>query len=146
MKFDLEKAEKHIQDLAKEHEITIAYKRSRRWSVSITDRYVAIRPIKSIVTYIDTLFAMGHILGKWRSKPRLYQTAGAWIWTRENALFWSSRAEEQMERNLLRFWAWAIRHKTAVLPPDDHAYWNLLSPETRKNFKQMLKVKEVMEA
>jgi len=109
------------------------------------DKYVRIRPVKSVVTYTDTLFALGYIFGEWRSKPRLFQVAGAWKWAKENAMFWTPRMNQIMEKNLLNFWGWQVRHKTAVLPPEDHGFWDLLSDQTIDDFKKLLKVKEVME-
>lgn len=150
MKFDLEKAKKHIQGLVKEHKIKLHHHKSRSWRIGRVpgrkDWHVTIRPVKSVYTYTDALFALGHVLGQWRSKPRLFQVAGAWKWAKENAAFWTPRMTHIMEKNLLNFWGWQVRHKTAVLPPPDHEFWKLLSPETTQAFKEYLDVKEVMEA
>lgn len=146
MKFDLDKAKSHIDRLAKQHKLRVIYRNQRRWEIEPRRRIIKIRPIKTSATYVDALFAIGHLLGPWRSKPRLFRVAGAWKWAKENAAFWTPHMTKIMEGNLLSFWAWQNQHKTAALPPSDHVFWDLLSDEVKTSFEQYLKVKEVMDA
>lgn len=128
-----EQMARHIECLAKEYSITIiSHSRGgRAWRVT---RKVAIRPVKSEITYAVALHEIGHCLGKDQRKGRLCAEAGAWLWAKENAdpKLWGKRATEEMKKSLGGYLKWAqSKHDRNVknaprIPDKGHYFWELL--------------------
>lgn len=106
-----EKLAAHIKSICAANNILVTVHSSggRAWTKS---RKIAVRPVKSFITYAIALHEIGHILGK-RSGCRLERERQAWDWAKTNALMWTSVMEKAMVSRLQRYLAWAKRHKTA---------------------------------
>jgi hypothetical protein len=130
----------HVAAVCKENRIVIGShsRGGRAWRVprgAPTDHRgrINIRPVKSAVTYAVALHEIGHVLGKWQSRPRLESEAGAWLWARENARCWTPRMDATMRKAMDSYLAWARarqdrKHGRPVLPPSHHAFWLLINP------------------
>ncbi|MEN3974457.1 hypothetical protein [Emcibacter sp. SYSU 3D8] len=124
----------HVAAICRDENIRVL-PHSRGGRASRTHRIIAIRPVKSAITYAVALHELGHVLGPWQSQPRLYAEAGAWKWAREVAGIWTPTMDVKMSRSLHSYVLWAERRAPRVkLPEDDHEFWILLGtpPEPRK--------------
>jgi hypothetical protein len=122
----------HVAAVCKEHGIEIG-SHSRGGRAWRRGRHIAIRPVKSAVTYAVALHEIGHVLGKWQSRPRLESETGAWLWARENAICWLPRMDATMRKAMDSYLAWARArqgrtHGRPVLPPSHHTFWLLINP------------------
>lgn len=115
----------HVRELCEDLRITVVPHASggRAWRRT---RKIAVRPVKTSITYADALHEIGHVVGPWQSQPRLASEAGAWKWAMENAKAWTDAMERTMVRCLGSYLAWQKRHATAVLPPEGHPAWEIL--------------------
>jgi hypothetical protein len=120
-----EQMREHVAAICREHGIRVL-PHSRGGRASKTHRIIAIRPVKSAVTYAVALHELGHVLGPWQSLPRLYAEAGAWKWAREAAGIWTPAMEDKMSRSLHSYVLWAERRANVRLPEPDHDFWMLL--------------------
>ena len=123
----------HIDELCTDHGITVgAHSRGgRAWK---RGKRIDIKPVKTGITYAVALHELGHILGPWQSKPRLYSEAGAWVWAKDNAKEWTPQMEAKMAKCLHSYFAWATnrQHRTSGrprFPERDHAFWELSGAE-----------------
>lgn len=111
----------HVREIAAEERIEIVPHSSggRAWR---RIRRVAIRPVKSAVTYAVGLHELGHVLGPWQSRRRLSAEVGAWVWAEENALVWTPRMAEVARdalRNYLRYAAGTSRRRSGFWAAPD---------------------------
>lgn len=105
--FDLDAAASHIASFAESHDIEIvshssggrAYRRKKR---------IAIRQVKSPVTYAIALHELGHVLGH-QCGRRIDKELQAWQWARANALVWVRRMEDAKRDALRSYVGWAER-------------------------------------
>ena len=124
----------HIAAICRDEGIRVL-PHSRGGRASKSHKVIAIRPVKSAITYAVALHELGHVLGPWQSQARLYAEAGAWKWAREVAGIWTPSMEQKMSRSLHSYVLWAERRAPRIkLPEDDHEFWMLLGvpPEPRK--------------
>jgi hypothetical protein len=124
----------HVAAICKDEGIRVL-PHSRGGRASKEARIIAIRPVKSAITYAVALHELGHVLGPWQSQPRLYAEAGAWKWAKEVAGVWTPSMEAKMSKSLHSYVLWAERRAPRVkLPEDGHEFWMLLGvpPEPRK--------------
>ena len=124
----------HVATICRDEGIRVL-PHSRGGRASKDHRIIAIRPVKSAITYAVALHELGHVLGPWQSLPRLYAEAGAWKWAKEVAGIWTPVMEEKMSRSLHSYVLWAERRAPRIkLPEDGHEFWMLLGtpPEPRK--------------
>ncbi len=129
-----EEMAQHVAAICRDEGIRVL-SHSRGGRASKTHKVIAIRPVKSAITYAVALHELGHVLGPWQSQPRLYAEAGAWKWAREVAGIWTPSMEDKMSRSLHSYVLWAERRAPRIkLPEDDHEFWMLLGvpPEPRK--------------
>lgn len=98
-------------------EITKHSRGGRSWR---KPRRIAIRPVKSAVTYAIALHEIGHIMGKRQSGVRLDAEVGAWEWAMANALQWDDTMNATMKRCLRSYLRWAASSKQAKRPATDH--------------------------
>lgn len=120
----------HIEDLCAGHDIKMGG-HSRGGNASRRGRIINIRPVKSAITYAVALHEIGHIVGPWQSKPRLYKEAGAWKWAIENALVWTPPMQKTMIRSLQSYLDWQRRRSKYVrLPEPEHEFWRLIGSES----------------
>lgn len=116
----------HIDVLCARNSIQIG-RHSRGGNASRRGRFINIRPVKSAITYVVALHEIGHILGPWQSRQRLYKEAGAWKWANENALVWTPVMQKTMVRSLTSYLLWQRRRSKFVrLPEADHEFWQLI--------------------
>lgn len=110
---------KHIERVCKIEDIeVISHSRGgRAWRKS---RRIAIRPVKTAITYAVALHEIGHILGPRQSGTRLDKEVGAWEWAKANAIEWSEPMDATMRRLLRTYIAWSERSKQAKRPTPDH--------------------------
>lgn len=96
-------------------------------------RTIAIRPVRSARTYAVALHEIGHVVGPWQSRQRLYAEAGAWFWAREHALEWSEQVSKTCARCLQSYLDHArAKHARGVrnapkIPEEGHPFWALLA-------------------
>jgi len=125
----------HIYDICEGHDITVVDGSSYNARAWKKNREIRIRPVKTSNTYAVALHEIGHILGKWQSKPRLIAEAGAWLWARQHALEWNDQMESKLRKSLTSYLKWARlrqhRKRPPVIPtPTSHPqfwqvfYWN----------------------
>jgi hypothetical protein len=98
-------------------EVTTHSRGGRAWR---KQRRIAIRPVKTDITYAIALHEIGHILGPRQSGARLDKEVGAWEWARANAVVWTDAMQRQMEKRLCSYLRWADRSKQAKRPAPDH--------------------------
>lgn len=127
---------RHVAAICRDEDIRVL-SHSRGGRASKSHKIIAIRPVKSAITYAVALHELGHVLGPWQSQPRLYAEAGAWKWAKEVAGVWTPSMEEKMSRSLHSYVLWAERRAPRIkLPEDDHEFWVLRGmppePRTRK--------------
>ena len=109
----------HIARICKIEDITvISHSRGGRGWKKI--RRVAIRPVKSEITYAIALHEIGHVIGPRQSGNRLDQEVGAWEYAIANALVWTPTMTAKMIQCLVSYLRWAERHKQMKVPPPDH--------------------------
>lgn len=91
MSLQIEKAERHLEDLAREHKITIHW-RARKWTnfeVHPGTRMVFIGRPTTPIRYLAGLHEMGHIVSLAARSARrgheLTEEAAAWDWALDNA-------------------------------------------------------------
>jgi hypothetical protein len=126
----------HVADICRDQGIRVL-PHSRGGRASRTHRIIAIRPVKSAITYAVALHELGHVLGPWQSQPRLYAEAGAWKWAKEVAGVWTPAMEDKMARSLHSYVLWAERRAPKIkLPEPEHEFWTMRgeapAPRTRK--------------
>lgn len=109
----------HIARICKIEDIAITSHSSggRAWRKS---RRIAIRPVKTAITYAVALHEIGHILGPRQSGTRLDKEVGAWEWAQANALEWTDAMEKTRSRLLQTYVRWANRSKQAKRPSAEH--------------------------
>lgn len=123
---DVRVMSEHIDYICRRNQVRVG-QHSRGGNASRRGRFINIRPIKSSVTYAVALHELGHVLGPWQSKPRLYKEAGAWKWALENALCWTPVMQKTMVRALTSYLHWQERRQKYVrLPEADHDFWRLI--------------------
>lgn len=140
-----EEMAQHVAAICRDEGIRVL-SHSRGGRASRTHKVIAIRPVKSAITYAVALHELGHVLGPWQSQPRLYAEAGAWKWAREVAGIWTPSMEDKMSRSLHSYVLWAERRAPRIkLPEDDHEFWMLLGvpPEPRKRAPAKRKVRRI---
>lgn len=84
------------------------------------DRRIAIRPVKTAITYAIAMHEIGHILGPRQLGSRLDKEVGAWEWAKANAIEWTEPMDATMRKLLRSYLAWAARSKQAKRPAPDH--------------------------
>jgi hypothetical protein len=109
----------HIARICKIEDIEVsAHSRGgRAWRKT---RRIAIRPVKSAVTYAIALHEIGHILGGRQSGSRLDKEVGAWEWAQANAIEWTDAMDATMRKALRSYLGWAARSRQAKRPADNH--------------------------
>lgn len=146
----------HVERIAARRGVeVVAATRGRAWGGRT--RRVALRPVRSVITYAEAMHELGHVLGRGRTAPRLEREANAWLWASRNAL--KGTVDHQWEgtvRRALRSYldwavsrtpAWSIEEGTLdgtyhllvntdgeppapgapALPPDGHPFWALVT-------------------
>lgn len=110
---------RHIERICKIEDIEVVSHSSggRAWRKS---RRIAIRPVKSAITYAVAMHEIGHILGPRQSGCRMDKEVGAWEWAQANAVEWTAPMDATMRRALRTYLAWAARSKQAKRPATDH--------------------------
>jgi hypothetical protein len=136
----------HIDQLAAEHDVAVTWRDSG--SNAYTDqRRIAIRPVRSEVTYAVALHELGHILaegGRGRFWMDLDAEVCAWEWALRNADTVGPRFRAAVRRGLQSHYDWmlckrdciprtlsfqaylAARNGLPSLPPSDSRFWPLL--------------------
>jgi hypothetical protein len=140
----------HVAQLVEQHDVeVVAHARGgRSWRKA---RRIAIRPVKTTVTYSTALHELGHVLGPWQTGGRLEAEAGAWRWALDNALPGTVTPVFHLDvrRSLASYARWAairngwdlthdrnglpvidvtgpVKPGAPKLPADDHPFWQLL--------------------
>ena len=105
--FDIDAAVAHIASFAASHDIEFIGHSSggRAWRRT---KRVAIRPVKSPVTYAIALHELGHVLGQ-QSGRCIDTELQAWEWARAHAVVWVRRMEDAKRDALRCYVAWAER-------------------------------------
>jgi hypothetical protein len=116
---------RHVETICRDEGIRVL-PHSRGGRASREHRIIAIRPVKSAITYAVALHELGHVLGPWQSQPRLHAEAGAWKWAKEVAHVWTPVMEEKMSRSLHTYVLWAERRRGVKMPDEGHEFWALL--------------------
>ncbi|AJF08250.1 hypothetical protein GSUB_17345 (plasmid) [Geoalkalibacter subterraneus] len=121
---NVQEMQKHIESLCDKHRIEVCSHSSggRAWRKK---RRIAIRPVKSSITYAIALHEIGHILGDHQGGTRLDKEYGAWCWAKKNAATWSHTMENAMRKRLRNYIDRARNHKTAKCP-ENHPIFSLL--------------------
>lgn len=109
----------HVAVICAENNIEVV-KHSRSGAAWRKSRRIAIRPVKTAISYAVALHEIGHILGPQQSGTRLMKECGAWLWAHDNAMTWTDAMEKAMQKRLRSYVAWAQRHKTAAKPDCNH--------------------------
>jgi hypothetical protein len=120
----------HVAELADGLGVTIG-PQSKGGRAFPRERHIAIRPVRSSVTYAIGLHELGHIAtGK---TYRLAWEGLAWQWAIDQAReeYWTMAAHKAMVRSLQSYYHWAEwKHSRNVanaprLPPVGHPFWTL---------------------
>lgn len=118
----------HVVALCVQHEIEIR-RHSRGGRACALDRWVAIRPVRSVVTYAVALHEIGHVIGRGRSKPRLEAEGNALPGTV------NERCARVAQRSCMSYLRWAERTKdrqcAPKIPERSHIFWCLVAGWTR---------------
>jgi hypothetical protein len=116
----------HVLHVATAHGVVVRSHSSggRAWRLT---RKVAIRPVRSSLTYAVALHELGHVLGA-RGRTRLDDEVQAWQWARENAQYWDDRMERERCRSLRGYVRWAQRRQRSdrhgrVFITPEHPVW-----------------------
>lgn len=126
----------HVESLCLKHKISIDSHSSGGRACKRL-RQIAIRPVKSEITYAIALHEIGHVVGPMQSQPRLFSEAGAWAWAKDNAGVWTPRMVAKCAESLDSYAEWAFeKHRrkvrnAPVVPPANHVFWELCSVEWR---------------
>lgn len=109
----------HIARICKIEDIEIASHSSggRAWR---RKRKIAIRPVKTAITYAVALHEIGHILGPRQSGTRLDQEVGAWEWAEQNAIEWTHAMAEKRAKCLRSYLKWSEQSRRAKRADDAH--------------------------
>lgn len=105
-------------------EVTSHSRGGRAWRKK---RRIAIRPVKSAITYSVALHEIGHILGPRQSGTRLDKEVGAWEWARANAIEWTDAMEKTMQDSLQSYLKWAARSRQAKRAEADHPIHSMVA-------------------
>ena len=97
----------HITRICRRAKITVstASARGRAWRKSSR---IAIRPVKSDITYAIALHELGHVLGVQTGKT-LDKEVQAWQWARKHALVWTDAMTQKEQASLASYVRWANR-------------------------------------
>jgi hypothetical protein len=109
----------HIERVCKIEDIEVA-SHSRGGRAWRKKRKIAIRPVKTAITYAIALHEIGHILGPRQSGNRCDREVGAWEWAKANAIEWTDTMDKTMRNALQDYLAWAARSKQAKRPDANH--------------------------
>ena len=103
----------HIEYLIKTHNIIVKSHSSggRSWRKK---RTIAIRPVKTSITYAIALHEIGHILGTY-PKLRLEKELAAWSWAKENSIEWTMSMQNVMDRCMKSYIDKAKRGKLKMI-------------------------------
>jgi hypothetical protein len=114
----------HIAKICKIESIEVSSHSSggRAWRKG---RLIAIRPVKSAITYAIALHEIGHIVGPRQSGSRLDKEVGAWEYAMDKAIEWTPTMNATMSKSLLSYLRWANRSKQAKRPHSDHPIFTL---------------------
>lgn len=119
MTYSVQKLNDHITELLLNHKIKCWLKDSYGGRANRDSREIAIARVKSPVTYAVALHEIGHIVGP-NPKRVLEREAEAWLWARQNAVFWNAAMSKKASRCIGSYLRWCERKKNAWVPPHDH--------------------------
>jgi hypothetical protein len=128
---------KHVDDICARAGIAIVShaRGGRSWRKA---GKIAIRMVKSDVTYAIALHEIGHVVGP-QVRGRLNREVEAWQWAQRHALIWSDAMSATMQRSLGSYVVWALRRQhrergRPVIPPVDYVLWSMIThPEKGRN-------------
>lgn len=111
----------HITRICKIEDIEVVSHSScgRAWRKK---RRIAIRQVKTAITYAVALHEIGHILGPRQTgkNTRLDKEVGAWEWAQQSAIEWTDVMDKQRSKSLRSYLAWSERSKQAKRLTNDH--------------------------
>ncbi len=137
--------EEHFYALAKKHRVAVMplfenLIPGRKFSknqgfASWLRRAVFVPDVSTPRGYLIGIHELGHILGPWQSKGRLYAEAGAWQWARANALRWGPMGDRVMHLGLRSHLIEAVisqgtRHPERI-PERGHYLWECVPATMR---------------
>lgn len=135
----------HVDRLAAEHDVAVM-RRDSGGKADTDQRRIAIRPVRSEVTYAVALHELGHILaegGRGRFWMDLDAEVCAWVWALRNAGIVGPRFRAAVKRGLESHYRWVLRERNCTprtlsfqaylaarksvpsLPPSDDRFWTL---------------------
>lgn len=136
----------HIDRLAAEHDVAVTW-RDSGGRADTDQRRIAIRPVRSEVTYAVALHELGHVLaegGRGRFWMDLDAEVCAWDWALRNADTVGPRFRATVKRGLQSHYDWVLwkrdcaarsfqAYSAAILngnglpslPPSDSSFWAL---------------------
>jgi hypothetical protein len=101
----------HVERIIASHGLTVTA-HSRGGRANRRRKTIAIRPVKTAITYAVALHELGHVLGK-SAAHRLDREANAWKWAKENAIEWTGPMETKMRACLLSYQQWQSRKEAS---------------------------------
>lgn len=116
----------HIARICRIEDIEVATHSSggRAWR---RKRKIAIRAVKTAVTYAVALHEIGHILGPRQNSTRLDKEVGAWEWAEQHALEWTPAMAEKRAKCLQSYLAKAARSPRMKQPSADHPIYAMVA-------------------
>jgi hypothetical protein len=98
----IERLERHVLDIAKEHDIAVVYC-SRPDGARAMREFdeIVIPRIRSEISYATAMHELGHMLGRFRnSASTMVRERWAWRWAERNALLWTARMGRSRDKSL----------------------------------------------
>ena len=113
----------HIDAICDANKIRIEYFDGGEFAWT-DDRIIRIRPVRGDRSYASAMHEIGHILGKWQTRPQLVEETGAWLWAEKNAVCWTPTMRSLAANCLLAYFN--ARKASEFVPPRDHEFWRLV--------------------
>lgn len=124
----------HVASICKSFCIEVAYY-SGAGRACRSNRWIRIRPVRSVVSYAVALHEIGHIVGRGHRGARIEKEVAAWEWALENALPGTKgkRFRATVANSLRSYLRWAQRcqHRKFApkIPSVGHRFWKLAQVE-----------------
>ena len=128
----------HVDALCKHYRIGVQYQPGKAYAWQM-ERRIRVPPGGTDVSYAVALHELGHILGKWQTRPLLISEVGAWRWAKGVALFWTPVMDGRM-RDCLESYVHNTKVDHEMLPNAKHWLWTLLGRGPTEDERRLIRM------